>query len=353
VTGVLVALGLLVANGVFVAAEFAFIAARRSRLDQLAEDGDPRAKAAVRSLSELSQVLSAAQLGITIASLLLGYVAEPSFSRLLEGPLHDLGLGSRLVHTIAFVVALTIVAFLHLVIGEMVPKSIAIAEPDRTALLLARPLRGFIVALRPAIAVLNVLANGGLRLLGVERRDELSEARTGEEIADVLAVSRREGVLEEVEHRLMTGALRFPAREVVDVAIPRDAIVAVGAGASPAELERLAVATGHSRILVYGSDLDEVLGFVHAKDLLALPPAARDRPMPPRLVRRMLVLDGHRSLQQTLLAMRRARIHVGLVVDVDGRTTGMVSLEDVLGALVGDLGAADDAAADAADDGRS
>jgi CBS domain containing-hemolysin-like protein len=342
VTGLLIAVFLLIANGVFVAAEFAFIAARRNRLDQLADEGDPRARAAVRSLGELSQVLSAAQLGITIASLLLGYVAEPGLARLLEAPLHDLGLGSGGAHTVAFIVALTIVAFLHLVIGEMVPKSIAIAEPDRTALLLARPLRGFIVALRPAIALLNVLANGGLRLLGVEPLDQLSEARTGEEIADVLAVSRREGVLEEVEHRLMTGALRFPAREVLDLAIPREAIVAVGADASPAELERRTLASGHSRIIVYGRDLDEVLGFVHAKDLLALPIAARERPMPGRLVRRMLVLDSHRTLQQALLAMRRARIHAGLVVDAEGRTTGLVTLEDLLGALVGDVGAADD-----------
>ncbi|MGD9796810.1 MAG: hemolysin family protein [Acidimicrobiia bacterium] len=340
-TGVLVAVMLLVANGVFVAAEFAFIAARRNRLDQLADDGDPRAKAAVRSLGDLSQVLSAAQLGITIASLLLGYVAEPAVAGLLEEPFHAVGLGSAAAHTIAFVVALTIVAFLHLVVGEMVPKSIAIAEPDRTALVLARPLRAFIVALRPAIAVLNLLANAGLRLVGIEPKDELSEARTGEEIADVLAVSRREGVLEEVEHRLMTGALRFPAREVADVAIPRDAIAAVGADASPAELERRAVASGHSRIVVYGTDLDEVLGFVHAKDLLALAPAARDLPMPGRLVRRMLVLDGQRSLQQALLSMRRARIHAGLVVDGGGRTAGMVTLEDVLGALVGDVGRAD------------
>jgi CBS domain containing-hemolysin-like protein len=235
-------------------------------------------------------------------------------------------------------VALTVVAFFHLVVGEMVPKNIAIAEPDRTALLLARPLRGFIVALRPAIALVNGLANLGLRLLGIEQRDEISEARTGEEIADVLAVSRREGVLEEVEHRIMTGALRFPERDVASVAIPRASIVNVPAGSTPAQLERLAVTSGHSRIVVFGRDLDEVLGFVHAKDLLALPPAARNRPMPVGLVRRMLVLEGHRTLQQVLLAMRRARIHAGLVVDGGGRTTGLVTLEDVLGALVGDIG---------------
>jgi CBS domain containing-hemolysin-like protein len=338
VIGVLVALLLLAANGVFVAAEFAFIAARRSRLDELAEEGDARGRAAVRSLSELSQVLSAAQLGITIASLLLGYVAEPSVAHLLEGPLHLVGLEGGAVHTISFVVALTVVAFFHLVIGEMVPKNIAIAEPDRTALVLARPLRGFIVALRPAIALVNGLSNIGLRLLGIEQRDEISEARTGEEIADVLAVSRREGVLEEVEHRLMTGALHFPERDVASVAIPREAIVTVAAGSSPAELERRAVASGHSRIVVFGRDLDEVLGFVHAKDLLALAPSARNRPMPVGLVRRMLVLEGHRTLQQVLLAMRRARIHAGLVVDASGRTTGLVTLEDVLGALVGDIG---------------
>jgi CBS domain containing-hemolysin-like protein len=328
---------LLLVNGFFVAAEFALIAARRSRIEQLADAGDRRATAAIRSVRELSFMLSAAQLGITIASLLLGYLAEPALADLLEGPLHDAGLGEGSAHTIAFVIALTVVVFLHMVVGEMVPKNIAIAEPDRTALWLALPMRGFTQLLRPLVSFLNVSANGLLRLLGVEPTDELSEARTGDEIAGMLAVSRRAGLLEEVEHRLMTGALGFPVREVASVMVRRDDVVAVPESATVAEVEQVVVASGHTRIVVHGSDLDEVLGFVHAKDLLAVAPAGRDRRVPNRLVRRMLVVPSDRTLQDLLLAMRRARIHVALVASPGGGTAGIVTLEDVLESLVGDI----------------
>jgi CBS domain containing-hemolysin-like protein len=327
---------ILAVNGMFVAAEFSFIAAGKARMELLAED-DARARAAVRSMRELSFLLSACQLGITVASLLLGYLAEPALARLFEGPLHDLGLPSATAHTVAFVVALTIVVFLHMVVGEMVPKNIAIAEPERTSLWLALPMAAFTTVFRPVVRLLNVLANGGLRLLRVEPVDELSEARTGEEITAMLAASRREGLLAEAEHRLMAGALGLPVRDVATVGVSRDRIVAVPAGATAEQVERVALESGHSRIVVFGSDLDEVLGFVHAKDLLGIADDARRRPLRPGLVRRMLVVPGDRKLVDLLLAMRRARVHVALVHDRDGRTTGIATLEDVLEALVGDI----------------
>ena len=328
---------LLVLNGFFVAIEFALIAARRARLESLADAGSARASAALRSIKELSFMLSAAQLGITLASLLLGYVSEPAVAHLFEGPLHDAGLSESTTQAVAFAIALTIVVFLHMVVGEMVPKNIAIAEPDRTALWLALPMRWFTTIFRPLIVVLNATANGIVRLFGVEPTDELSEARTGEEIADMLAVSRREGLLEEVEHRLMTGALGFPVREVSTVMVARDEMVAVPANATVEAIEQVALQSGHSRILVTEGDLDRVLGFVHAKDLLAVAPSARQRRLPNRAIRRMLVVPTSRTLQQLLVAMRRARIHVALVVDGAGRTAGVVTLEDVLEALVGDI----------------
>jgi CBS domain containing-hemolysin-like protein len=335
--GILVLLLLLVLNGLFVAAEFAFIAAGRGHLTRLADDGDGRARAALRSVHELSIVLSAAQLGITVASLLLGALSEPAIAGMLEGPLHDLGLPESTSHTVAFVIALTLVVFLHMVIGEMVPKNLALAEPDRAALWLAKPLRGFMTVFRPLIDGLNGSANVVLRLLGIEPKDELSSARTGEELANVFAVSRREGVLEEVEHRLMAGALRFPARHVSTVVTPRSSMVAVGAESTAARFEELALTSEHSRIVVYGRDLDDVLGFVHVKDLLGRPETSRHRPIGRDLVRQMVVLAGTRTLAQALLAMRNRRVHAGLVVDEQGRTVGMVTLEDLLEALVGDM----------------
>jgi CBS domain containing-hemolysin-like protein len=238
---------------------------------------------------------------------------------------------------VAFVIALSVVVFLHLVVGEMVPKYLAMSAPDRAAVLLAVPFRGFANVLRPLVQLLTVTARQMLALLGLEQRDELSEARTGDEIADLLAVSRREGLLEEVEHRLMTGALRFPVREVASVMVPRSGVVGVPSTATAEEVESVAVESGHSRIVVFGRDMDEVLGFVHAKDLLAVPLDERARPLPARMIRRMLVVPANRTLQQLLLAMRRARIHVALVVDGEGRTVGLVALEDVLESLVGDI----------------
>lgn len=337
ITGLLVAVLLLAANGFFVAAEFALIAARRSQLERLAAEGDGRAIAALRATRELSFMLSAAQLGITIASLLLGAVAEPAVAHLLEKPLHATGLGEGTSHTVAFVIALSIVVFLHMVVGEMVPKNVAISAPDTSVLWLAPPMWAFSTLFRPVVWALNQSANALLRLMGIEPTDELSEGRTGDEIADLLAVSRREGMLEEVEHRLMTGALRFPVRRVSSVMITRDAVVRVPRTATVAEVEEVALGSGHSRIVVHGRDLDDAQGFVHVKDLLGVPPEQRDRRLPARLVRRMLVVPVDRTLQQLLLAMRESRVHVALVVDGQGRTAGLVTLEDVLEALVGDI----------------
>lgn len=328
---------LLFVNGFFVAAEFSLIAARRSQLEVQADAGDSRAAAAMRSLGELSFMLSASQLGVTLCSLVLGYLAEPSLAHLLKGPLESVGLAETAAHTVAFALALAVVVFLHLVVGEMVPKYLAMAAPDQAAVLLAVPMRGFANVLRPLVHLLTITARTLLGLLGLEQRDELSEARTGDELADLLATSRREGVLEEVEHRIMTGALRFPVRQVASVMVPRVDVVSVASTATAEEIERVAVESGHSRIVVHGADPDEVLGFVHAKDLLAVPVDERQQPLPTSLVRRPLVVPTDRTLQQLLLAMRRARIHVALVVDGQGRTAGLVALEDVLESLVGDI----------------
>ena len=335
--GIVAAVFLLLANGFFVAVEFALVATRRSRLEQLAEEGDTRAKAAVSMVRDLSFMLSAAQLGITLASLGLGYVAEPAIAHLLETPLEWVHVPHDLLHPIALVIGLTIVVFLHMVVGEMVPKNVAIAEPDRTALWLALPMRGFTVAFRPAIHALNLLANGGLRLLRIEPTDELVSFATGDELAGMLAASREEGLLDEVEHRLMTGALGFPAREVTAVMVPREEIVAVPVDTPVQEVEAMAAGQGHSRLPVYGRDLDQLLGYVHAKDLLALAPGSRQRPLPRSIVRRMLTVPTDRTLMDLLLAMKRARLHFAVVVDGAGRVAGIVTLEDVLESLVGDI----------------
>jgi CBS domain containing-hemolysin-like protein len=329
---------LLLANGFFVAVEFALIASRRTKLEAMVEQGSARARIAVGSMRHLNVQLAGAQLGITMASLLLGFVAEPTVAGLIEDAIGTfVTLPDRLLHTLGFVIALTIVAFLHMVIGEMVPKNVAIADPERTLLALALPNRAYVTVFGPLLRVLNRLSNAGVRLLGIEPRDELATAASADELAVMLGASRDQGLIEEVAHQLLTGALDLGDRRITTVMVPREGVVWLPRSATPAEAEALVVASGHTRLLVAGDQVDDVMGFVHAKDLLAMSGAARTRPLPLGRVRRMLVLSATTSLDDALLAMQRDRLHVAVVTDGTGRTLGIATLEDVIEALVGDI----------------
>ena len=337
-TNLLLALLLLLANGFFVAVEFALIASRRTKLEALAADGSSRARMALGSMRDLNLQLAGAQLGITMASLLLGYVAEPPIAGIIEDGIEAvIDVPSGLLHTIGFVVALTIVAFLHMVIGEMVPKNVAIAEPERTMLALAVPNRVYVTLFRPVLRVLNALSNAGVRALGVEPRDELTSVASADELAMMLGASRDQGLIEEVAHQLLTGALDLGDRSITTVMVPREGIVWLPRTATPAEAEALVVSSGHTRLLVAGEGVDDLLGFVHAKDLLTLSGPARDRSLPLGRVRNMLLLGSRTSLDDALLAMQQARVHVAVVGDDDGRTLGIATLENVIEALVGDI----------------
>ena len=209
---------LLLLNGFFVGAEFALIAARRSKIEQLAEEGSKRATVALRSVKELSLMLAGAQLGITMASLGLGAVAEPAVARLIEDGLESvIHLSPTVLHSVSFVVALAIVVFFHMVIGEMAPKNIAIAEPEKTALWLAAPFRFYTTLFRPFIWLLNFLANAGVRLFGVEPRDEIENIHSSSEIGLLISESARGGHLNKFEHRLLSGAIAFSERDAASI----------------------------------------------------------------------------------------------------------------------------------------
>jgi CBS domain containing-hemolysin-like protein len=337
--GALVAAVLLLgANAFFVASEFALVAAQRTRVEPLAAGGSRAARAALDAMGDLNVQLAGAQLGITMASLGLGVVAEPAVARTLEGPLEAVfDPPAAVVHAVAFVIALTIVVFLHLVLGEMVPKNVAIAGPERTLLVLALPNKVYVTMFGPLIRVLTGAANLVVRAGGVEPRSELATAHTAEEFASMLAHSRHEGEIGDFQADLLTGVLDFDARPVSLVMVRRADIVSIEAGCTVAEAEALAVSSGHSRLPVRAGQGDDLTGFLHTKDLLSLSSAARSRPVPQRLVRRMLRVPTDRSLGELLLAMRSARTHVAVVVDGEGRTCGLVTLEDLLEELVGDI----------------
>ena len=328
---------LLLANSFFVAAEFALIAARGSKIERLASAGDRKARIALASSRDLSFMLSAAQLGITMASLGLGYVAEPAVAHVLEDALHLVSVPEAVSHSVAFVVALVIVSFLHMVIGEMAPKNIAISAPETSALWLAAPFRGYAILFKPFIWIFNSIANVGTRLLGVEPQDERSDVHTASEIGMIISQSARGGLLDRFEHRLLSGAASFGQRDAGSAMVPRTELVAVPASVSATEMEGVVVASGHTRIPVYDGDLDHIIGFFHSKDLLRIRPDDHGHPIPRRFVRPMLVVPESKKLHPLLLEMRRERKHVALVVEEHGGTAGVVTMEDLLEELVGEI----------------
>jgi CBS domain containing-hemolysin-like protein len=324
---------LLLANGFFVAAEFAYITARRNVLEQTA--GRP-AQIAAGLNRNLSLSLAAAQLGITMASLLLGAVAEPAIASMLEPALGFLPISEGVVHGIALVIALLIVVFLHMVVGEMAPKNIAISTPERAAQAMAYPFRGFIILFRPLIWALNASANGVLRLFGVPPTDSLEVGHSAEDLAVIIATGRQEGVIEDFAHRLLTGAIIFGDLDASEVMVPRPDVSAAPATAPVTEILELMRVTGHSRIPIFSDDIDDVRGLVHVKDLM-VDDIDPDAPLDRERIREALVVPETAPLRSVLTEMRQGRSHLAVVVDEHGSTAGIITLEDIAEELVGEI----------------
>ncbi|MEV7801845.1 hemolysin family protein [Microbispora sp. NPDC088329] len=328
-TGVLLGIVLLAANGFFVAAEFAFVSARRHRLEEVAGSGGRFAKitarAAVRGGRELSLMLAGAQLGITLASLGLGMVAEPSIEHLME-PVLTL-LPESLRTPVAYVVALALVTFLHMVVGEMAPKSLALTHPERAAMGLALPFRGFAWVVRPILAVLNALTNGVLRLAGVRPRDELATTRTPRQLAMLVAESGRMGMLDRDEHDLLTRALRVHSQPVERLMVPVGEASSVPANADDLLVRRTAARGGGLRMLVVTPD--EVVGVLHVRDAVLQPGRrAGELATPvPRMAKDTTVSDAVTLLQE-------ARAQLGLVTDAGGTPVGVIDLTTLVGELL-------------------
>ncbi|MCY3635343.1 MAG: hemolysin family protein [bacterium] len=333
-----IAVVLLVANAGFVAVEFALIAARRSRLEPLAQAGNRRARMALAAMSDINRQLAGAQLGITMASLGLGFVAEPAVAHLIERAVESfVHLPSGVLHTISFAVSLALVVYLHMVLGEMVPKNVALAGAERTAMWLAPVNRLYAIVFGPLIGLLNRLSAGLVRLCGVEPIDELSTTHTAQEFAAVVEHSAAEGFLDEFDRSLLSGALELAGRPVRSVMVPRDQIVAVEREATVAEVVEVMSASGHSRVLVQDGSPDRVVGFVHAKDLFDTTGTRADQPLGDELIRIVPAIEEETSLEGALALMQGSRRHLAVIRQGGRRTVGLVTLEDVLEVLVGDL----------------
>jgi CBS domain containing-hemolysin-like protein len=330
---ILVTVLLLLGNAFFVGAEFALIASRRTIIEPMAERSR-RARVALRAMNEIPLMIAGAQLGITVCSLGLGAIAEPALAHFLERPFHWLGMPEAALHPIAFVLALGVVVYLHTVIGEMVPKNLALAGPEATVLWLGPPMYGFCVALRPLLQALKWIAKVILAIWQIKASDSVKTVFTAEELAGLVTQARTEGLLDAEEHARITGALALNNRTGRDVMRPWATVMTVSEDVSPETLERLATRTGRSRLPVVDRATRRVLGFVHIKDVLGMTDPQRQAPIPSDLIRPLPVVSPDRTLAELLLAMRRQRRHMVLVSD--GRAPlGVVTLDDVLTAVVG------------------
>lgn len=337
VTSLVIAVVLLALNGFFVAAEFALLASRRSRLEQHAAEGDRRARHALAGVRELSLMLAGAQLGITMASLGLGAVAEPAIAHWLEEVLHGFGVPDAILHALAFTLGMSIVVFLHIVVGEMAPKSLAIANPERAALRLAGPFRAFTLAVRPFLRLMNAMANAIVRMFGIEPQEELAAAHSAGDLMMLVRESAEHGMLAREQHGLLERALVLSGLDAESAMIPRPDIVAVPGDATLEEVERVASDTGRSRLLVYDGDLDRVLGVLHVKDLLRVHPGESNGITAAAVARPAFVTVESQPIEDLMLEMRDARAHVAVVVDEYGSVSGLVALEDLIEELIGDF----------------
>jgi CBS domain containing-hemolysin-like protein len=327
---------LLLGNAFFVGAEFGLVSARRSAIELRARNGSRAARTTLGAMEQLSLMLAGAQLGVTLCSLGLGAVGEPLFAYLLEGPLHSAGLAEYWLHPISFVLALSMMVYLHVVIGEMVPKNLALAGPDRTALLLTPGLAFIVRILHPVVSGLNYIANHSVRTMGVEPKGEITSTFTSDEVAGFVEESRREGLISEDEGDLLSGALRFDERSVKAILLPLDKVVVVSNKTTSDEIEALAGTTGFSRFPVKNGR-GKLIGYTHLKDALVVSGDARSKPIASKDLRPLGVVNATATLRDALTVMQRSGFHLAQVVNRRGRVLGVVALEDILEELVGEI----------------
>lgn len=327
----------LVTNAFFVGAEFAMISVRRSQIEPQARRGHKRARITLYGLEHLSAMMATAQLGITVSSLVLGAVAEPAIAHLLEPAFAAAHVPHAAVHPIAFVIALTVATYLHMLVGEMIPKNIALAAPVPTVLLLGPPLVAATRTLRPVVFGINAFANGLLKLLRVEPKDEVAAVFTDDQLARMVTDASQAGLLQPADGERLRDALELGTRPVGEILVPAGTMTAVDETITPARLERVAAEAGFSRFPVTDAG-GALLGYLHIKDTLGV--TERDAPFPHTALHPMTRVASDTPLDDTLTALRAAGSHLAAVTGDQGRVLGFVTMEDVLSELVGPAPAA-------------
>jgi CBS domain containing-hemolysin-like protein len=327
---------LILACGVFVAAEFALVTVDRSSVERDALAGRRGARLTEAALGKLSTNLSSAQLGITLTSLVIGFIAEPAVANVIEPAVQGV-VGDRRSTGVSIAVALAIATAVQMVVGELVPKSLAVAHPTRTAYALAGPLRWFGVVFGPLIRLLNGAANWSVRRVGIDPQEELRSVRSLDELELLIRSSGEEGTLEPEAFTLLTRTIRFGDKTAADALVPRTALQYLTTDQTVADLARLSLETGFSRFPVCEGDLDDVVGMVHVKDVYRVPFAARATTPIADVGVDAYVVPETKGLAVLLVEMRRRGTQFALVVDEYGGTAGGITLEDVLEEIVGDI----------------
>ncbi|MCX6486259.1 MAG: hemolysin family protein [Rhodoluna sp.] len=326
---------LLLGNGFFVGAEFALISAKRAQIEPRAEAGSRPAQLTIKGMERVSLLLATAQLGVTICSLLILLIVEPSIHHLLEPVLLSTGLSENGVATVAFTITLVLVSFLHVVVGEMVPKNISFSIPERAALVLVPILLGMAILVKPIVIALNATANGILRIFGVRAKDEANSAFTLDQVEDIVEHSTREGVLSDASGTI-SNTFEFTEKKVRDVAVKVSDVVSFPESVTPREIEVAVSKVGFSRYPLTDEDSD-LIGYLHLKDVLDLDLDEMDDPMPIKRIRSLISVPDSMELEDALASMRRVGAHLARVFNRGGKVTGVLFLEDILEELVGEV----------------
>ncbi|HEX5736500.1 MAG TPA: hemolysin family protein [Blastocatellia bacterium] len=334
---ILIVFVLVFANGFFVASEFALVGVRRSRILALAESGDRRARRLLRLVDNLNAYISATQLGITLASLALGWIGEPTIAHMLEGPLRG-RVSDTVLHTISFTIAFSIITFLHIVLGELAPKTIALERAEKTALAIALPMEIFYRVFRWPIRLLDWAGTRTVRLFGLHPTAEHGSIYTEQELRHLIDTSRKSGHIEEGEQKLINRVFEFSDAQVREAMVPRTIVEALPITATLAETKRAFRTLGYSRLPVYREHFDDIAGVVFRRDLEPyldeLPESEFDLEM---LVHPPLFIPASARLGGALKQMQAARTHLAFVTDEHGGIAGIITLEDLLEEIVGEI----------------
>ncbi len=320
-------------NAFFVLSEFAIVKIRKSKLEELSKDGVKNAKMAYEITNSLDSYLSATQLGITISSLALGWIGEPAVAMLIEKPINSIfEANATVIHSVSFIISFTFITLLHVVLGELVPKSVAIATPEKSVLFIAKPLHAFWVIFKPFIAVFDFLAGGILKLIGIRPAGENEIAHSEEEIKIIVAESLKGGVLDSIETQIIKNAVDFSDTVAKEIMTPRKQMICLNAQKSYEENYKKVIDSKYTRFPYIDGSKDSVLGMIHIRDILQ-----SDKKDFNKIVRRILIVPENSSIASILSMMNKERISAALVIDEYGGTSGLITMEDIIEEVLGDI----------------